>query len=77
MLYDSNGSVIATTTTDDNGSYVFEGLPAGDYTVIVGQGPDGTTPSTPSSITVTLAPGEDITTVDFGYTYGTRVRFNW
>ncbi|MBK9462530.1 MAG: carboxypeptidase regulatory-like domain-containing protein [Sphingobacteriales bacterium] len=67
-LYDSNGDVIATTTTDDNGNYVFEGLPAGDYTVIVGQGPDGTTPSTPSSITVTLAPGEDITTVDFGFT---------
>ncbi|MBK9462532.1 MAG: carboxypeptidase regulatory-like domain-containing protein [Sphingobacteriales bacterium] len=31
-LYDSNGDVIATTTTDDNGNYVFEGLPAGDYT---------------------------------------------
>ncbi|MBK9462214.1 MAG: carboxypeptidase regulatory-like domain-containing protein [Sphingobacteriales bacterium] len=37
-LYDSNGDVIATTTTDSNGNYVFEGLPAGDYTVTVGSG---------------------------------------
>ena len=49
-LYDSNGDVIATTTTDQNGNYVFDNLPAGDYTVVVGSGPDGTNPSTPTSV---------------------------
>ncbi|MBK9462533.1 MAG: carboxypeptidase regulatory-like domain-containing protein [Sphingobacteriales bacterium] len=67
-LYDSNGDVIATTTTDQNGNYVFDNLPAGDYTVVVGSGPDGTNPSTPTSVDVTLTPGQDITTVDFGFT---------
>jgi protocatechuate 3,4-dioxygenase beta subunit len=33
-LRDGNdGHLIATTTTDENGEYVFEGLPAGNYTV--------------------------------------------
>ena len=34
-LLDANGDVIATTVTDDTGTYVFPGLPAGDYTVRV------------------------------------------
>ncbi|MBK9462531.1 MAG: hypothetical protein IPN94_24690 [Sphingobacteriales bacterium] len=33
-MYDSNGDVLATTTTDQNGGYIFNDLPAGDYTVI-------------------------------------------
>ena len=67
-MYDDNGNIIGTTTTDQNGNYVFDNLLPGDYTVIVGSGPDGTNPSTPTSVDVTLAPGQDITTVDFGFT---------
>ena len=34
-LRDKDGKVVATTTTDKNGAYSFEKLPAGDYTVKV------------------------------------------
>ena len=34
-LRDKDGKVVATTTTDANGAYSFEKLPAGDYTVTV------------------------------------------
>ena len=34
-LRDKDGKVVATTTTDANGAYSFEKLPAGDYTVKV------------------------------------------
>ena len=34
-LLDKDGKVVATTTTDANGAYSFEKLPAGDYTVKV------------------------------------------
>ena len=33
QLLDTDGNVIATTTTDADGNYVFENLPAGDYVV--------------------------------------------
>ena len=34
-LLDANGVSIASTTTDETGFYLFEGLPDGDYTVVV------------------------------------------
>ncbi len=34
-LLDENGDVIATTTTDENGEYLFPGLPDEPYTVVV------------------------------------------
>ncbi len=34
-LLDGNGDVIATTTTDENGEYLFPGLPDEPYTVVV------------------------------------------
>ena len=34
-LRDKDGKVVATTTTDENGAYSFEKLPAGDYSVKV------------------------------------------
>ena len=33
-LKDSDGNVIASTTTDSNGNYLFEEVPAGSYTVV-------------------------------------------
>ena len=35
VLYDTNGNVVATTTTDANGNYSFGNLPDGTYTVDV------------------------------------------
>ncbi len=64
--------------TDDNGNYLFEGLPEGSYTItVVGPlpvdcdvpsvDPDG--PGTPpdGSTTVELTPGEQNPDIDFGY----------
>ena len=34
-LLDGFDAPIATTVTDDNGNYLFSGLPDGDYTVVV------------------------------------------
>ncbi|MDP4179430.1 MAG: SdrD B-like domain-containing protein, partial [Bacillota bacterium] len=39
-LLNSNGDVIATTTTDSNGKFLFSNLPAGDYSIKVVK-PDG------------------------------------
>ena len=33
-LKDSDGNVVASTTTDNNGNYLFEDIPAGSYTVV-------------------------------------------
>ncbi|HEB64309.1 MAG TPA: DUF11 domain-containing protein [Chloroflexi bacterium] len=69
-----------STTTDENGEYLFSGLPAGTYTVTVDTGAgsplngatqtydlDGT--GTPNTASVTLAAGETRTDLDFGYQY--------
>lgn len=67
-----------TTTTDANGEYLFEGLPAGSYEVTVDAAtlPDGLTPSydedgttlSPDGTTpVALPANTAIDTVDFGY----------
>jgi hypothetical protein len=44
-LYDSGGHVLATTTTDTNGNYLFTDLPAGDYVVGFSNLPAGNTPA--------------------------------
>ena len=76
-LLDKDGKVVATTTTDENGAYSFEKLPAGDYTVkVVKDGaltdldqtedPDSTKDSTSGVISL----GTDHRTetdVNFGY----------
>gem|GEM_PF-876961 len=69
-----SGTVI-TTTTDANGNYLFDGLPAGDYTIMVDSttlppemvqtgDPDGVMDNMDA---VTLAPAEDYRDGDFGY----------
>ncbi|MEU4388761.1 SdrD B-like domain-containing protein [Promicromonospora sp. NPDC023805] len=40
-LYDAEGNVVATTTTDAECAYLFTGLPPGDYTVTFGDVPEG------------------------------------
>ncbi|MFN2304786.1 MAG: SdrD B-like domain-containing protein, partial [Anaerolineales bacterium] len=81
VLYDSNGNIIATTTTDSNGDYSFTGLPDGTYTVDVtddnnilngywhSDGPnDGAdNNSQDDTYTISVSGGETNTTADFGY----------
>lgn len=76
-LRDKDGKVVATTTTDANGAYSFEKLPAGDYTVkVVKDGaltdldqtedPDSTKDSTSGVISLSNDHRTE-TDVNFGY----------
>ena len=76
-LRDKDGKVVATTTTDENGAYSFEKLPAGDYTVkVVKDGaltdldqtedPDSTKDSTSGVISLSNDHRTE-TDVNFGY----------
>ena len=56
-----------TTFTDMNGIYIFEDLPAGDYTVTVGAGPEGTGLTTAGTDDVMLGVGEMYEDADFGF----------
>jgi hypothetical protein len=70
QLKDSTGTVVQTTTTDANGNYTFNNVPAGTYTVVETNKPgyldvsdiDG---GNPNSITVTLPAGTSSTGNDF------------
>jgi hypothetical protein len=72
-LLNASGAVVATATTGVNGSYDFVGVPPGDYTVEVTDifgalaGLNISAGTNPSAV-VTLAAGEDVNNVDFGYT---------
>ena len=81
-LFNSAGEVVATTTTANGGAYLFEDLPAGAYSVgfsnlpagaeftTAGQGTAETgsdvDATTGKTATVTLAEGENNTTLDAG-----------
>jgi uncharacterized repeat protein (TIGR01451 family) len=81
-LLDGSGTVIATTTTDASGNYLFDLLPPGDYAIEVvlppgyqfspqDQGGDNALDSdvnfaTGRTVTTTLLPGEDDRTWDAG-----------
>ncbi|HET6523571.1 SdrD B-like domain-containing protein [Sphingopyxis sp.] len=60
------GTVVATTTTGPDGSYRFENLPAGSYTVEETQ-PAGYGSSTPNSQSVNVSAGQN-QSIDFGET---------
>ena len=68
-LVDENGMVVATTITDMDGFYEFTDLVPGTYTVEApAAGPESEAPSTPITLTTTLASGDNDPTLDFGYT---------
>ncbi|MEO1429041.1 MAG: SdrD B-like domain-containing protein, partial [Cyanobacteria bacterium J06633_8] len=56
-----------TTTTDENGTYSFPDIPPGNYQVVVNNPPDGLTPTQTPPQTVTVQPGENFDTADFGF----------
>ena len=63
-LYDDEGTLIATTTTDEFGNYAFPSVPAGDYTVVQLQ-PDEYGTTTPNTLDIVLPVG-GISDVNFG-----------
>ncbi|MDD3328251.1 MAG: SdrD B-like domain-containing protein, partial [Zoogloea sp.] len=70
VLKDANGNPVATTTTDANGNYVFNNVPAGSYTVEETNKPGYTDVSdvdggNPNVINVTLTQGQSSTGNDF------------
>ncbi|MGB0838553.1 MAG: SdrD B-like domain-containing protein, partial [Chitinophagales bacterium] len=67
-LYDENGVLVATTTTDPNGDYIFTNLPEGDYIlevepVLV----TGETIGTFDQTALSLGEGTNLNDVNFGY----------
>ena len=67
-LVDDGGNVIATVTTNPDGSYTFGNVNAGDYTVHVDETtlPAAATPTTTNPVPVSLAIGETVNDVDVG-----------
>ncbi|PWZ87610.1 SdrD B-like domain-containing protein, partial [Staphylococcus pseudintermedius] len=76
-LKDADGNVVDTRTTDANGSYLFENVKEGDYTIEF-ETPEGYTPtvtgqgtadndSNGTSTKVTVKDGDDLT-IDSGFT---------
>ena len=65
VIITRNGT--ATTTTAADGSYRFDAIVAGAYSITAPATAGTRTRSTPSPLNVTLAAGEDRTEVNFGY----------
>jgi SdrD B-like domain/Secretion system C-terminal sorting domain len=59
VLYDSNNNIVATTTTDAKGYYLFPNLPFGDYKVGFGNLPEGFNFTTPNVFGSSAANGSD------------------
>lgn len=74
-LRDSEGKVVATTTTAADGAYTFKDVEPGVYTVVVVDGPEGyslvsdgdMTDGVSNEVVVTVEAGEDLDGFDFGY----------
>jgi hypothetical protein len=64
-LLDAAGTVVATTTSDSNGRYLFTGLDLGSYRVSVSGSFPGSGPTSPSR-QVTISKGIDVHGVDVG-----------
>ncbi|MGB1206715.1 MAG: SdrD B-like domain-containing protein, partial [Chitinophagales bacterium] len=81
-LFDEDGNIVATTTTDATGFYEFTDLTPDTYSVEVSfTGPNGEEATTPVSLTTTLVSGDYDDAMDFGYTtepiLGTIGDFAW
>ena len=63
------GAIVDSVATGADGTYRFDSLLAGTYTVTVSV-PAGRTATTPTVVTVSLAPGQDVDTADFGLLLG-------
>ncbi len=66
-IFGTPDDITRTTTTDNNGIYSFPGLPAGSYRVSANN-PPGLTPTQTQPNAVGLAAGQNIDTLDFGFT---------
>jgi uncharacterized repeat protein (TIGR01451 family) len=91
VLRDSDGNIVATTTTDSNGNFLFTGLPDGTYTVdvtdddnilngywhSVGTNQTADNYSKVDPYTVTVGGGQTNTTADFGYYIKPAALGNW
>jgi hypothetical protein len=69
-LFDLSNNLVATTTTDANGNFTFQNVPAGDYTVSPVP-PDKffqTVPPNNAPISVHVDPGQQVTGLVFGLT---------
>ncbi len=64
LVNPSNGAVVATTTTDANGNYIFANVTPGPY-VVKETVPNGFSPTTPTSVPVSAPPGAPAS-ADFG-----------
>jgi len=63
-LLDQDGNELDSTTTDDNGDYIFDGLLLDEYRVMENN-PQGYESTSPDMIDVDLSDGEDEENVDF------------
>ncbi|BAY07168.1 SdrD B-like domain-containing protein [Calothrix sp. NIES-2098] len=69
-LRNANGQIVDTTTTNNNGNYIFTSVPAGNYTVDL-TSPQNFTPTTATSASANVTPdNQDIVNVDFGLAAG-------
>jgi hypothetical protein len=76
-LEDDAGNVVATTTTNSDGSYTFEDIPGGeDYTVVV-EAPDGYGGTQNAGGYEITDLGADLTGVDFGVTEQAETDFTY
>jgi hypothetical protein len=66
-VFGTPDDISRTTTTDINGRYSFPGLPAGSYRVSANN-PPGLTPTQTQPNAIALSAGQNIDTVDFGFT---------
>ncbi|WP_086688089.1 collagen binding domain-containing protein [Nostoc sp. T09] len=69
-LRNANGEIVDTTTSNNNGNYIFTGLPLGNYTVDV-TSPQNFTPTTSTTASANLTSANpDNINVDFGFAPG-------
>ena len=66
-LYNNGGVLVGTTTTDITGSWSFEGLPPGNYTVVVTEPSGFSNVSTPVQYPIVLGVGQNLPNFEFGF----------